>query len=121
MTKNLGFLVLFCGSVFPGMAQTITGSITGTVTDPAGGVVPNATVTARNVDTNINTEAQTNAAGVYNLPFLPIGNYTISVKATGFKSANLNQFPLGVNQTARVDVKMEIGGISETVSVSSEA
>src|SRR5207237_5951391 len=82
---------------------------------------PNATVTAKNVDTNITTEAKTNSSGVYNLLFLPVGSYTITVQATGFKTASLAPFPLSVNQTARVDVTMEVGAITESVDVTAAA
>ncbi|HTM49619.1 MAG TPA: carboxypeptidase regulatory-like domain-containing protein, partial [Bryobacteraceae bacterium] len=121
MQKPFVFLALACITLIPGRAQTVTGSITGTVTDPAGAVVPNATVTAKNVDTNIATETKTSSAGVYNLLFLPVGRYTISVQAPGFKSSSLAPFELGVNQTARADVKMEVGVITESVSVEAAA
>src|SRR5215212_2990430 len=117
MSKSIVLVSLFVATISSGWSQTITGSITGTVTDPAGAVVPNATVTARNVNTNITTETRTSSAGTYNLLFLPVGAYTISVQATGFKTAGVAQFPLSVNQTARVDVTMEVGAVNETVDV----
>src|SRR5207245_270895 len=121
MSKSIPLITFLLFTFSPSWAQTITGSINGTVTDPAGGVVPNATVTARNVNTNISTETKTNTSGVYNLLFLPVGSYTISVKATGFKTAGLAPFQLSVNQTARVDVVMEVGTITESVNVSAAA
>jgi len=121
MYKSIPLISFLLFTLSPGWGQTITGSVTGTVTDPAGGVVPNANVTARNVNTNISTETKTNTAGVYNLLFLPVGTYTISVKATGFKSASLEPFALSVNQTARVDVVMQVGAITESVTVSAAA
>ena len=120
MSRSIAFSILF-SAVSSGWAQTITGSITGTITDPAGAVMPEATVAARNVDTNITTQAKTSSAGVYNLLFLPVGTYTISVQASGFKTATLTPFPLSVNQTARIDVTMEVGTITETVHVSEAA
>ena len=74
-------LLLCCGVALE--AQTITGSVNGTVTDPTGAVVPNAKVTATNVDTNIETPTTTNSDGIYNIPFLQIGNYKLTVDAVG--------------------------------------
>jgi hypothetical protein len=102
-------------------AQTITASITGTVADPSGGVIPNAKVTATNVATNVNFEAQTNASGVYNLVFLPVGDYRLGVVAPGFKTTALGPFKLEVNQTARIDVKMEVGDTTQTIEVTAIA
>jgi hypothetical protein len=121
MLRSISLLIVLLFALSPARAQTITGSITGTITDPAGAVVPNATVIAKNVDTNITTEAKTNAAGVYNLLFLPVGSYTISVQAPGFKTATVAPFPLSVNQTARIDVTMEVGAVTETVEVTESA
>ncbi|HEV2172874.1 MAG TPA: carboxypeptidase-like regulatory domain-containing protein, partial [Nitrospira sp.] len=59
--------------------QTVTASITGTVTDPSGAVVPGAKVVAENVATGVKTSAQTNSDGVYTLRFLPIGTYTVTM------------------------------------------
>src|SRR5437588_9226974 len=113
MFRSIVLVTVLLFTLSPAWAQTITGSITGTVTDQAGGVVPNATVTAKNVNTNITTETKTNSAGVYNLLFLPVGSYSISAQATGFKTANLAPFTLSLNQTARVDVNMEVGAVTE--------
>lgn len=97
--------------------QTITGAITGTVTDPSGAIVPNAAVTATNTATNLTYETRTNEAGVYNLLFLPVGDYTVTVAAQGFKRSTLGPFKLEVNQTARVDVRLEVGDTTQTVEV----
>ena len=102
-------------------AQTITATITGTVTDPSGAVVPNVKVTATNTATSVTFEAQTNQSGVYNLLFLPVGSYELSAAASGFKKASLGPFQLEVNQTARVDVKMEVGDTNQVVEVNAVA
>ena len=111
-----GFAVLFCG--VPAVSQTITGTITGTVTDPTGAVVPNARVVATNTATNVNSETNTNDAGIYNLLFLPVGDYTLSVNAQGFKRTNVAAFRLEGSQVARIDVKVEIGDTTQVVEVS---
>src|SRR5260370_14700015 len=100
-----------------GMAQTITGSITGTVTDSTGAVVPNVTITATNTSTNLKYDTKTNDAGVYNLQFLPIGQYSLSTDASGFKKTVLGPFGLETNQIARIDISMVVGQVSERVEV----
>src|SRR5260370_4280867 len=100
-----------------GIAQTITGSITGTVTDSTGAVVPNVTITATNTSTNLKYDTKTNEAGVYNLQFLPIGQYSLSTEAAGFKNTVLGPFGLETNQIARIDISMVVGQVSERVEV----
>src|SRR5947209_2882098 len=87
-------------------AQTITGSITGTTVDPSGAPVVNVKIVATNTGTNLTFPTTTNDVGVYNLVFLPVGQYTVSAEAAGFKKTVLGPFALEVNQIARVDVKM---------------
>jgi hypothetical protein len=101
----------------PALAQTTTGAITGTVTDPSGAAVPNVRVTATNTGTNVANATQSNEAGVYNFPFLGLGEYTLTAEAQGFKKTVLGPFRLEVNQTARVDVRLEIGASTESVEV----
>src|SRR5215471_4427340 len=104
-----------------GQAQTITGAITGAVVDPSGAAIANVKIVATNTSTGLTYPTQSNEAGVYNLLFLPIGNYTLSGEATGFKKITLGPFRLEVDQTARVDLKMQVGNITEIVEVSSIA
>ncbi|HZR66629.1 MAG TPA: TonB-dependent receptor [Terriglobales bacterium] len=103
------------------LAQEVTASIVGTITDPSGAPIKDATVVA--TDTNRGTlwSARTNDTGGYNLLRLPIGSYTVKVSATGFDTAIRPAFTLQLNQTARVDVQMKVGQISESVEVTSEA
>src|SRR5260370_18899925 len=105
------------GLVSIGSAQTITGSITGTVTDSSGAVVPNVSITATNTSTNFKYDTKTNDAGVYNLQFLPIGQYSLSAEAAGFKKTVLGPFGLETNQIARIDIAMTVGQVSEQVEV----
>ncbi|HWR50010.1 MAG TPA: carboxypeptidase regulatory-like domain-containing protein [Bryobacteraceae bacterium] len=118
---TVSLLALVCLLAVSAAGQTITGSITGTVTDPSGAVVTNAKVTAINAATGVTSEAVTNEAGVYRLQFLRVGNYNLAVETTGFKKFSGGPFGLEVNQVARVDVKLEIGNTSETVEVTSVA
>jgi hypothetical protein len=101
--------------------QTITGAITGTVMDETGAVVPNARITATNTQTNVVNTTVTNESGVYNFPFLPLGEYTVAAEQQGFKRAVLGPFRLEVNQVARVDVKMELGQVTESVEITAVA
>src|ERR1700712_4961666 len=99
------------------LAQTVTGSVGGTVTDSSGAVVPNAQVTAHNVATGVATQATTNGAGIYSIRFLPIGQYEVTVTATGFTTAKLPAFALEVNQTVKFDAHLQAGGTTTTVDV----
>ena len=98
------------------LGQTVTGSITGLVTDPSGAVVAGATVTAENVGTEVKTSAKTNEAGVYTIRFLPIGTYTMTIDAAGFATDHIAPFPLEIDQTIKFDVALRIAG-STTVNV----
>jgi hypothetical protein len=102
-------------------AQTITGAFTGTLSDQSGAVVPNAKVTATNTGTNVTYTATSNDAGVYNLLFLPVGSYNLAAEVKGFKKSTTGPFGLQVNQTARVDFKLEVGETTQSVEVTTAA
>ena len=106
-------------SASPSIGQSVTGSITGVVSDPSGAVVANATVTAHNLDTNVNTPATTNASGAYRIENLPIGRYEVTVEATGFSRQTLPAFSLEAIQTVTFNVKLALQGASTSVEVSS--
>jgi hypothetical protein len=114
-------LALFCALVFSFAqilnAQTITAALTGTITDSSGAVVPNVKVIATNTGTNVATETTTNNAGIYNMPFLPVGSYTVMAEGAGFKRTVIGPFTLEVNQTGRVDVTLEVGQVTESVEI----
>jgi hypothetical protein len=100
-------VALFCLS--PVLAQTVAGSITGEVTDQSGALVTGATVTAENTATSVKTSVKTNAAGVYTIRFLPIGTYTVTIDAAGFSKQTVPAFALEIDQTAKINVQLEIG------------
>ncbi|HTU50297.1 MAG TPA: TonB-dependent receptor [Acidobacteriaceae bacterium] len=102
------------------VAQTVTGTIVGNITDPSGAIVSGATVTATNIATNITTTATTNQTGDYSIRFLPIGNYTVTVTAPGFQTSNYGPFSLEIDQTAKVNLKLAVGAASTTVKVSEQ-
>ena len=124
MTRIGKFLVLaalllsFCHVL---LAQATTGSISGTVSDERAAILANATVTARNVDTNIARSAQTDEAGRYQFLNLPVGNYEIKVESAGFSKYVQSGITLALNQQAVVDVALKAGRVEETVTVTENA
>jgi hypothetical protein len=103
------------------LAQVGTGAITGSVTDSSQAAVANATVTARNVQTNVVFKTKTNSAGAYNVPTVPIGAYELEVGAEGFKSSVESNIVIDVGRTARVDVTLQVGEVNQRITVSAEA
>jgi hypothetical protein len=101
-------------------AQTTT-TLYGTVTDKTGAVIPNAQVTAVNAGTNLSRTAQTNAEGAYRFDFMPIGEYSVEVSANGFKKSVEKGIVLQINVAARADASLDVGTISEEVSVTGSA
>jgi hypothetical protein len=101
-------------------AQTITGDIGGTVTDPTGAVVVGAQVTATNVATGVKNTVTTNNDGIYSVRFLPIGTYKVTITDKGFTTKVTAPFLLEVSQVAKVDAKLTAGSES-TVEVTSDS
>ena len=98
--------------------QTYTATVTGTVVDPAGAAVPKVKVVAINQATKLMNTAETTDAGGYRIPFLPIGTYVVTAELPGFKKVVSSAIQLEVNQTARVDLTLEIGAVTDEVTVS---
>src|SRR5258708_4838253 len=115
---SLALAFLFTSSAF---SQTVTGTITGTVVDATGAAAPNVSITATQTATNLKYQTKTTDAGVYNLTFLPVGDYNSTAEASGFKTSTLGPFRLDVNQTARQDLRLEVGQVSERIEVSASA
>ncbi len=99
-------------------SQSTTSSLTGTVTDSSGAVLGNATVTVTNVATGVAQQVTTGPQGTYRVGQLPPGNYSMKVESTGFQEQNLENINLVVDQQGRQDVKLEVGGSVQTVTVS---
>lgn len=102
-------------------AQASLGTITGLVTDTSGSVVPGAKVTARHTGTGVQTETLTSTTGNYAIPNLRIGRYEVLVSVTGFKSWSRTGIGLSSDDTLRVDAVLEVGQLSERVTVTAEA
>jgi len=114
-------LLLSLGMVPAAWTQEVTASIVGTVTDPSSAPVSGADVTATDADRGTVWTAKTNESGAYSILRLPIGNYSVKVTAPGFQTTNHAAFTLVLNQTARVDVQMKVGQVSESVEVTGAA
>jgi hypothetical protein len=102
------------------LAQGDRGTITGTVLDPATAAVVSAPVEARNVQTGAVYQTTSTGTGNYTLPNLPTGAYELSVTVPGFKKFNQQNIALGVAQTLRIDVVLEVGSAAESVTVTAE-
>lgn len=102
-------------------AQEFRAAITGTVTDQQGAVAPNVRIEARNLETNVTVATVTNETGTYVLPFLPTGIYTLSATLEGFKRAVRDKIELRVGDRLRVDFQMEVGGVTEQITVAAQA
>jgi hypothetical protein len=101
-------------------AQLPTASIHGTVKDPSGAIVANATITVRNTDTNETRKAISGADGGYLIAALPVGNYAVRVEQTGFKSAIGNGVTLTVGQEQLLDFTLQLGAVNEVVDVTED-
>jgi hypothetical protein len=101
----------------PVPAQTTSASLSGTVLDPAGSAVPDATVNATSTDTSVNYGTKTNAEGIYVLPALPAGAYRVTVAKPGFKQTILTGLQLHTQDTVSRNFHLEVGGASESVTV----
>jgi hypothetical protein len=97
--------------------QAVTGSVLGTVTDASGAVVANAKVTLTEVNTGVSRSAVTNASGNYAFPDIPEGGYSVTVEAPGFKKEIRQNVRVDVNTSARVDVQLQPGNISQSIEV----
>jgi outer membrane receptor protein involved in Fe transport len=100
-------------------AQVNNASVTGLVTDTTGAVVPNASVTLKNKATNVETTSTTDSSGYYTFASVPVGAYDVTVERQGFKRIVLSDIKLEVAQKARVDAALEVGAVSETITVTS--
>jgi len=118
LLKHAVCLLAFAAAV---SAQTDRGTITGTVSDPAGAVVANAVVDAKNTDSGATYQAGTSATGNFTLAQMPAGTYELSATVPGFKKAVRPGIIVSVASTVRVDFTLEVGAASESVTVQAEA
>jgi len=117
--KRLLLAGLFASVTLFGQGER--GAITGTVTDASGSAVPNTTIIATHLETNIETKAVTTDTGVYRMPYLSLGTYRITASAPGFKTSDIENLTLRVAQTLTVDFKLDVGVVTDKITVSAEA
>jgi hypothetical protein len=122
-SRRFRLLCFFCSVLAAAglLYASVTGSISGTVTDASGAAIAGATVTVTNIDTGISEKQQTNAQGFYSFQNLAVGKYTLVVEQKGFKAYRETGIVLDVNQTLVRDLALQIGTAAETVEVSSSA
>jgi hypothetical protein len=120
-TKFLVFLVFLAFIISrPVRAQLSGATLTGTITDPQGDVVPNAKVSAKNIATNVTSDTETNSAGLYTIINLNPGDYQVSITATGF-STSTSKVSLFVGRTQELSLALTVGQVSQTVEVTGAA
>ncbi|HYK88898.1 MAG TPA: carboxypeptidase-like regulatory domain-containing protein, partial [Acidobacteriota bacterium] len=114
-------LLALCLAAMPLRAQADRATIGGTVTDPSGAVVPGVEITAVHVETGIQTATLTNDVGNYQLVNVPIGIYRLTFSLPGFKVYERKDYRVTTGQTARLDVVLEVGQVTQTVTVSANS
>jgi hypothetical protein len=124
MSKGRCAVVAVVGFVLFALAlasASITGSISGVVTDKSGAVVSGATVVATDTLTGVQTTQKTDSKGFYNLPTLAVGTYNLEIKQVGFKTYRQTGLVIDANSALRVDTSLAVGSISEKIEVSTDA
>jgi hypothetical protein len=116
----LTFILSFLATA-PALAQTVRGTILGTVTDSSGAIVVKARVTVREPSTGLTRSEATNDEGEYSIPQLPAGFYNLTVEAPNFKTAERTGIELRVDDRLRVDIPLSVGAITEVVAVEATA
>ena len=119
--NRLLLLTLLFVCAFTAYAQTSTGTITGTIDDPAGAATPNAKVTATNTETGVSSTATTTSAGFYSLPNLQPGTYRVNVIAPGFAEDVAENIDLRVGGQQEINFALKVGAVSEKVVVTTTA
>jgi hypothetical protein len=102
------------------VAQEITGSITGVVHDNSGAILPGTNLVAANVDTGLEIRATTDAEGVYSFPLLRPGKYRVTIEKQGFQRLVRENITVNTAERLRLDFSMEVGAVSETVTVTAQ-
>lgn len=115
------FVVLALAQAGGLFAQADLGILVGSISDQKGALVPDASVTATNMATGVTSPAQSNGEGAYRIPNLRFGLYRVEVARTGFKAVTRSEVRLNVGQTLRLDFTLDLGAVSESVTVTGAA
>ena len=123
MTRRLALFVVLLSLSGAGIAhaQSSMGTVVGTVTDPSGGVIPGASVTLTSMDTAIAATRVTNDNGYFTFINVRPGNYELTVELSGFSTAKVRPFAVGVNETTARNVALQVGATTETVQVTAQS
>ena len=116
---SLAVCMLFFGGIV--FAQVTTGTISGTVSDASGAVIPGANITVRNVETGITRTSSSDEAGRFRAPQLGLGNYEVTAEAAGFQTTVRSGVTLTVGREAQVDFALQVGAVAERITVTGEA
>ncbi|PYU22253.1 MAG: hypothetical protein DMG32_18685 [Acidobacteria bacterium] len=119
----LSVAVIWAISLFAaqGYAQVVGATLSGTITDPSGGVIPNAQVSVRNTSTGVTREVTADTAGFYVAPNLLPGSYDVTVTSPGFSTARQSNLTLGVGAEQQLNISLKVGETSQTVEVTEAA
>jgi Carboxypeptidase regulatory-like domain len=124
MLRKLVCPAIFLGALlvgaYPSLAQGIFGTLTGVVSDPSGGVVPNAKITLRDSTSGSTRDTTTNGAGYYTFASVPVGTYDLTAEAPNFRQYKAVAISLGGGESRNVSVQLQVGAAGETVTVSAE-
>ncbi len=118
MTSLVGIVLIASAGLY---AQSSTGSLAGTVTDPNGAAIPGAKVIATGVTTGAKLETLSSDAGLYVFPTMPVSTYTITVEKSGFKKLSRQNIEIRIAQRLDLDIRLEVGDVQQTVEVTAEA
>jgi outer membrane receptor protein involved in Fe transport len=113
----IAFIITFICISPTALAQTTTGGIRGVVTDASGASLPGATITAKNLATGVEIRTTATSEGIYSVPRIIPGKYSVAVEAPGFKKTEVTDIEVSIGKDAVIDVKLETGAISEVVTV----
>ena len=103
------------------VAQDTSAKVVGAITDVSAAALPDAAISIVSVETGIARSTKSNAVGLYEFSFLPVGRYTVSTTRTEFQKLQVSQVVLTVGQVARLDLTMSVGQVTESVEVSASA
>src|SRR5512138_2198265 len=98
-------------------AQTVTGTLDGRITDPAGAVVPNVTVVAKHAETGLERRTASNETGYFQIAFVPLGRYEITAQAAGFATVIAKDIEVTLNRTTTVPLTLKVSALQESVTV----